>query len=84
MTITTNATTDTITFVSSGGAQTGVVNRVAFYDSTTTIDDHPAMTFVTGSSPSSYEVNIVDAVLDVNDNSDSRIIIPVGSNKWAT
>ena len=42
------------------------------------------MTFVTGSSPSSYEVNIVDAVLDVNDNSDSRIIIPVGSNKWAT
>ena len=68
----------------SAAVNTGVVNRVAYYNTTTTINDTPAITVVTGTSPSAHEINIVDAVLDITSHTDSRIVIPVGSNKWAT
>ena len=62
----------------------GSANNIAIYTGTTTIDDHVAINIVGGSSPSAYEVNLYDAVLDINGHTDSRIIIPVGTNKWAT
>jgi hypothetical protein len=68
-----------------GSVQTGVASRVAYYPSSNSVvNDHASMTFVGGASPSAYEINIVDAVLDINGHTDSRIIIPVGTNKWAT
>jgi len=70
-----------------GGGATindGSANNIAIYTGTQTIDDHIAINIVSGTSPSSYEINLYDAVLDINAHADNRIILPVGSNKWAT
>ena len=62
----------------------GVSGRVGYYTGQFTMNDHPSMVFGAGSTPSNYEVDFYDTTADFNHHTDTRVVLPVGANKWAT
>ena len=69
---------------STGVINSGTTGYVAIYSGSTAVDDHYSMYFTSGSSPSSYEINFYSVTADFNHNTNTRVVLPVGANKWAT